>query len=251
MSKCAGKYIYCIIKSPKSFKVQLEGINRERVGLIVSRKLAAVVSDSPAKDYALTRENTTTHLKIIEEIMRVYPPVLPVSFGTVTEDSDAIKKRLLVPKQDEFLRILKNIDGKTELNLKAIWLDKDKISQKIVLENPELQSIQKRFSGRMVTRDIAIEVGRLIADELERKKDNMEGEILSMLKGMFVEYKKLPLLGDQMIVNLAFLISKNKQKSFDDLVKHFDDKYRAEDIYFKYIGPTPLFNFVKLEIPSH
>lgn len=248
MKKYAGKYIYCIIKSPKSFKFKLTGIGGEKVGLIVSRNLAAVVSDSPVKDHPLTRENTTTHLKIIEEIMRLYSPVLPVSFGTVAEDNDAIKKKLLVPKQNEFLRALKNIEGKIELNLKAIWLDMDKIFQKVVLGNPELQRIQKRFSGKMVTRDVAIEVGKLIEDELARRKEKIiEDEILPMLEGMFIEHKRMPLLGEQMIFNLAFLISENKQKEFDGLIKHLDDKYRAENILFKYIGPTPPFNFVKLE----
>ncbi len=248
MNKCAGKYIYCIIKAPESFKIQLDGINGEKVHLVVSGGLAVVASDSPVIDHPLTRENTTTHLKVIEEIMRMHSPVLPISFGTVTESSDAVKKRLLIPRRDEFLRALKDVDGKIELNLKAIWLDKDKIFQRVILENPELQRIQKRFSGKMVTRDVAIEVGRLIANELEKRKENMEGEILSMLKGIFVEYKKMPLLGDQMIFNLAFLIPENKQKGFDSLVKNLDDKYGAEKIYFKYIGPTPPFNFVKLEM---
>ena len=68
MKKCTGKYIYCIIKSPKSFKCELNGVGGEKVGLIVSKNLAAVVSDSPITDYPLTRENTTTHLKVIEEV---------------------------------------------------------------------------------------------------------------------------------------------------------------------------------------
>lgn len=247
MKKYAGKYIYCIIKTPKSFEFKLAGIGGEKVGLMVSRNLAAVVSDSSVKDHPLTRENTTTHLKIIEEIMRLYSPVLPVSFGTVAEDSEAIQKKLLAPRQNEFLRALEDIDGKTELNIKAIWLDMDEIFQKVILENQELQRIQKKFSGKMVTRDVGIEVGRLIADELARRKEKMENEILSMLEGMFAEYKRIPLLGDQMIFNLAFLISENKQKEFDGLIKHLDDKYKAENILFKYIGPTPPFNFVKLE----
>ena len=109
MKKCIGKYIYCIIKSPKSFKCELNGVGGEKVGLIVSRNLAAVVSDSPITDYPLTRENTTTHLKVIEEIMRVYSPVLPVSFGTIVEDGLTIQKKLLIPKRDEFLRALKDL----------------------------------------------------------------------------------------------------------------------------------------------
>ncbi|MEK7523757.1 MAG: GvpL/GvpF family gas vesicle protein, partial [Patescibacteria group bacterium] len=61
-------------------------------------------------------------------------------------------------------------------------------------------------------------------------------------------YKETPLLGEQMIFNLAFLIPENKQKAFDKMARNLDDQYVEENVYFKYVGPIPPFNFVKVPI---
>jgi hypothetical protein len=65
---------------------------------------------------------------------------------------------------------------------------------------------------------------------------------------MVADYKETPLLGEQMIFNLAFLVPENKQNDLDGKVSNLDEQYRDENAYFKYIGPTPPFNFVKVPI---
>lgn len=108
--------------------------------------------------------------------------------------------------------------------------------------------MKKSFNGKTVGRDAAIEIGKLVADDISARKERMRDEILEMLKDIIIEHKHMQLLGDQMIFNLAVLIPENKQESFDSIVRNLDEKYREENAYFKYIGPTPPFNFVKVPI---
>lgn len=248
MKKPQEKYIYCIIKKPKSFGVEFCGVGGANLYLINSGELAAVVSDSPITDYPITRENTMAHQRAIEEVMRAHSAVLPVSFGTVAENRAAIEKKLLGSKQSELLDALRSVEGKVELNLKAIWLDMPSTFQKIVAENPEIARFKKGFAGRTLGRDEAIEIGKMVASGLEARREKIRGEILSLLEDIAVDEKDTPLLGEQMIFNLAVLIPENKQKTFDRLVRNLDEKYRSENAYFKYIGPTPPFNFVKVPL---
>lgn len=248
MIKLEGKYIYCIIRKSKSFDVEFCGVGGGRLYLINSGELAAIVSDSPLIDYPITRENTMAHQRAIEEVMRTYSPVIPVSFGTVADTRAIVEKKLLRSKQSELLDALQSVEGKVELNLKAIWLDMPSTFQKVVVENPDIARVKKEFAGRMLGRNEAIEIGKLVAEGLEARRESIKGEILSLLEDIVVDRKDTPLLGEQMIFNLAFLIPENKQKTFDKIVRNLDEQYADENAYFKYIGPIPPFNFVRVPI---
>lgn len=249
MTEATGRYIYCIIKKPQnSFGIEFFGVGGGWLYVIHSGKLAAVVSDSPMMDYPITRENTVTHQRAIEEVMQVHAPVLPVSFGTIAENESLIKEKILKAKQNELLAALNEVDGKIELNLKAIWLDMPKTFQKVVSENSDLARLKREIVGKTIGRDEAIEIGKLVAAGVESKRETIKGKILSTLDGVFADYKETPLLGDEMIFNISFLIPGNKQKHFDSIVRNLDKQYEGDSIYFKYIGPMPPFDFVKVPV---
>ena len=249
MAKPEGKYIYCIIrKPPKSFDAEFCGVGGGRLYLINSDELAAVVSDSPIMDYPITRENTIIHQRAIEEVMRTYSSVLPVSFGTIAENKAVVEKKLLESKQSELLDALQSVEGKVELNLKAIWLDMPSTFQKVVAENSDLAFLKKKFAGSRLGMDSTIKIGKLVEDGLRARRDKIREEILSLMEDIVVDHKETQRLGEQMIFNVAVLIPENKQKIFDKTVRNLDERYKEENVYFKYIGPTPCFNFVKVPI---
>ncbi len=243
-----GKYIYCVIRKPSSFDLDFCGVGGGKIHLVTSGKLAVAVSDSPITDYPITRENTMTHQRAIEEVMRVRSSVLPVSFGTVAENRAVVEKKLLESKESELLDALQSVEGKVELNLKALWLDLPAIFQKVVAENPDLALLKKKFAGSRLGMDTTIEIGKLVEDGLQARRNKIREEILSLLEDIMVDHKDISRLGEQMIFNLAVLIPQNKQKMFDKTVRDLDEKYKDENAYFKYIGPTPAFNFVKVPI---
>jgi len=249
MEEKIGKYIYCVIKKPQeSFGVKFCGVGGEKLHVINSGELAVVVSDSSITDYPITRENTTTHQRAIEEVMRAHPMVLPVSFGTVAENRAVIEKKLLEVKRSELLDAMQRIEGKVELNLKAIWLDMPSVLQKIVAENSDLALLKKEFAGKTLGMDTTIKIGKLVEDGLRARRNKIWEEIFSLFEDIVVDHKDTQCFGEQMILNLAFLVPENKQKIFDNIVKNLDDEYAEENVYFKYIGPIPPFNFVKVPI---
>lgn len=248
MEKTEGKYLYCVIREPDKFTLELCGVGGGKIHCVASGKLAAVVSDAQIMDYPITRENTITHQRVIEEVMQAHSPVLPVSFGTVAKSSALIQNKMLKEKHDKLSDALKEVEGKVELNLKALWLNMPAIFQKIATENPEISRVKKAFAGKTIGIDAAIEIGKLIEAGISARRERIRGEILETLEDLVVDSKDLQLLGDQMIFNIALLIPEKKQKKFDGIVRDLDEQYKDENAYFKYIGPTPPFNFVKVPI---
>lgn len=249
MEKTLGKYIYCVMRKPKSFGFDLRGVGGGDVHLITSEKLAIAVSDAPIlEDYPITRENTVTHQRVIEEIMRLHSPVLPVSFGTMAENKTVVEKKLLDLKQSELLDELQSVDGKVELNLKAIWLDMPSTFQKVVAENPDLALLKKELGGSRIGLDSTIKIGKLVEEGLQARRNKIREDILSLFKDIVIDHKDTPRLGEQMIFNIAVLIPEKEQKTFDKIVRNLDAQYADENAYFKYIGPIPPFNFVRMSI---
>lgn len=242
----SAKFLYCIIKEKEFKRFEIKGINGKEVYTIPYDGLAAVVSDSEIKKYFITRENLLTYQKVLEETLKEYD-VLPIKFGTVAQSGEEIKERLLKSRSKEFQRLLAKIEGKIEFNLKAMWQDISGIFQEIVKENAEIQELKRAAQKKPVRQIEAITIGRMVAQVLEKKKEQEAEFILRNFQPLVEDIKENKLLGDQMILNAAFLVKRPKEKEFDRVINKLGNKYESR-IKLIYVGPLPAFNFVELRM---
>lgn len=240
-----GKYLYCIIKESKPQKFWIDGIEGKEVYSVTQGKLAGVVSNSEIKEYFLTRENLLTHQKVIEEVSKQYN-ALPISFGTVAANSEELKEKILEPRAKELQGLLENIDGKIELGLKALWIDTKSIFREIAENSPTIRNLKKSKNTSYQQRIAAGElVGKILGEKREEEKD----KILEPLIKIAVDYKENEMLGEDMVLNAAFLVKKTKEKEFDKVVQAIGKKFDGR-IKFMYVGPMPPFNFVELRLST-
>ncbi|MFZ2604024.1 MAG: GvpL/GvpF family gas vesicle protein [Candidatus Omnitrophota bacterium] len=245
-----GKYIYCIIASneTQSFGPLGIGGRGDELYTILFNDIAAVVSNSPIISYSVSRENMLAHEKAIEEIMKKHT-VLPVRFCTITEDEDKVKK-ILEKEHDKFAELLKNMEGKKELGLKAIF--KEEVIYKEIAEKYEdIKSLKKALSSEPPAKTyyLRVEVGRKVETALQEEKDIHKEEILNTLSPLAEDTKVNNTYGELMIISAAFLVENAKEAEFDQNVQALADKY-DDKIKFKYTGTLPPFNFVNLVIET-
>ncbi|MDP2934435.1 MAG: GvpL/GvpF family gas vesicle protein [bacterium] len=252
--KVRGKYLYCLISAPtgvashrtkggETKEFEIKGIEGKTVYTIPEGRLSAVVSDSEIKEYLATRENIITHQKVLEEILKEYD-LLPVSFGTVVASSEELKQKILKPKAKELQGLLQKIEGKIELSLKVLWLDMNSVFQEIAESSQTIQKLKKSKNLGYQNRILA---GELVNKLLDEKREKEKEEILKPLKKIADDFKENKLLGDSMILNVAFLVKKTKEKEFDKKVNNVGGKFDGR-IKFLYVGPMPPFNFVELHL---
>lgn len=242
-----GKYLYCIIKEKvKKIFDGIKGMDGGKVYTISYNNLSAVVSDSEIKEYPLTKENLLTHQKTIEEIMKNYT-VLPVAFGIIAEDGTTIKEKLLKFKYAELLENISSLDNKIVMGLKGLWLDMAKTFQELVDENPDIKRLKEQNGNAILDRDQTIEIGKLVGASLALKKEEEKEQILKTFKEIADDFKENQIFGDQMLFNTVFLVSKRKARLFDQKARNLDKKYNGR-IHFKYVGPIPPFDFVKIPV---
>ena len=260
-----GKYIYCIINAnptPQAFGPLGIGGRGDELYAVCFNDLAAVVSNSPIKKYSIARENMIPHEQAIEEVMKTHT-VLPVRFCTITEDEEKVKK-ILEREHDKFLDLLKNMEGKKELGLKAIfsakggpsggsWSSAGKadVYKDILEKYKDIRALKEKLAGLSPEKAYYqhMAIGKMVENALQREKDICKDEILNALSPLAQEVKINSTYGELMILSAAFLVEKHKEAEFDQKVNELGAKY-GDKIKFKYVGTLPPFNFVNVVIST-
>ena len=261
-----GKYIYCIIGADQEREYGPIGIG-ERGDVIETfchDGLATIISNSSVKKYPINRKNTICHQKVMEEAMK-YHTVLPVRFSTIAEDKEPkdetpsmpalerIRQKVLIERCQEFIDLLKEMDTKVELGVKALWTDMKRVFNELVEENPSIKKLKEKIekinttNPRQRTHRERVKLGEMVREALNAKREKLKNIIMGVLKKASCDTRVNNNFGDNMIVNGAFLVEKSKAKEFDNYLNELDRHYKG-NIKFKYIGPVPPCNFVEIVI---
>jgi hypothetical protein len=242
-----GKYLYCIIGTDEERNFGPLGImgRGDPVTTISYRDLSGVISDAPIKKYPVTRENTIAHEKAIEKVMAEGYVALPARFGTVAGSAQEVRD-LLRKRYREFKDLLREMDNKVELGVKALWLNMDSVFNEILQEREDIRRLRDRAALKPTRADM-MQVGELVKEALEQKK-NREGALIARrLKSIAADHKINNTFGDNMFLNTAFLVDRTREKEFDGEVEALRAE-REGKARITYIGPAPPFNFVNIVI---
>jgi len=91
-----------------------------------------------------------------------------------------------------------------------------------------------------------MQYGRLIDAALQSRTERYVAEIFTSLRNVSVASRSNKPIGDRMIMNAAFLVSREMEQAFDSRVKEIGQQY--EKLTFKYTGPWPPYNFVNIRL---
>ena len=251
-----AKYLYCIVKcgEERSFNgVPAIGGRSDGIHTVVFEDLACVVSDSPDMKYDSTRANMMAHETVIERIMNEFT-VLPIRFSTVTrKDSGSpvedIRHKLLEKRFKEFQRLHDEMDGKVELGLKALWRDEKTIYQEIVAAHVELRKLRDSVEGKSpeATHFDRMHLGEMVKKALDQKRGKEAKKLVARLRPVTDRLLENRNMMDRMVLNAAFLVSKDRERECDEIVKRLDEEL-GERMVLKYVGPTPPFSFCEIVV---
>jgi gas vesicle protein GvpL/GvpF len=241
-----GKYVYCIIEATDPLKFGPIGIGAEpsEVYTVHYRDLAAVVSDAPLEVLDSTRENVLAHERVNETVMREHT-VIPMSFGTIFKTREDIVE-LLRSAAEAFGDVLNKMQNKLEFGLKVLW-DRDQAIREIESDDEDISRLKKEISSQKGPTYFArMQYGRLVDAALQSRSERYVSAILDELRDVSVASRINKPIGDKMIMNAAFLISREKESAFDGKVKSIASRF--DKLTFKYTGPWPPYNFVNIRL---
>ena len=241
-----GKYVYCVIRSSKPLQFGSSTIAGEVGGVhtVNYRDLAAVVSDVPIGPLDSTRENVLAHEHVNETVMRDHT-VIPMSFGTIFKTRDDALE-LLRSAHDAFDDVLSKMQNKLEFGLKVLW-DRDAVIAEIEQEDEDIRRLRNEIASQKGSTYFArMQYGRLVEAALQGRSERYVSGILADLRAAAVAARINKPIGDKMILNGAFLVSRDSEGEFDQAIKEVAAQH--EKLTFKYTGPWPPYNFVNIRL---
>lgn len=236
------RYVYGIVRVGTPLPTS-PGIDGETVGLLTSGDLAALVTTVEDAGEIGTPENLLAHGTVLDQVAAGHP-VLPMAFGTVVPDADALVQDVLPRMRDEYSDRLRRVEGAAQFTVRARYVE-DVVLAEVIGENPEVARLREATAGK--TEDEAyydlIELGRLVADAIGRKAD---------ADGRTVSERLAPLARDVVVrdrsrtedvVEFVALVELDAQAEFERAV----DGLAAESagrIVFRLVGPQAPYDFV-------
>jgi hypothetical protein len=241
-----GRYVYCIIRSDQTLNFGPIGIGEEPAPVYTVRcdDLSAVVSDAPLGVLDPTRDNVLAHQRVNETVMSKHT-VLPMSFGTVFKTRDDVTA-FLKSAYRAFSDVLDKMENKLEFGLKVLW-DRDAVIHEIEEEDEDIHRLRSEIAAQKGSTYFArMHYGRLIDGALQAKSERYVSEIFDRLRDVSVAARANKPIGDRMILNAAFLVSRDSEEAFDQRVKELGASH--DKLTFKYTGPWPPYNFVNIRL---
>lgn len=244
-----GKYIYGVINSnaKKSCEVRKGGVN-----FIPYQDIAAAVNDSKIINYTHMSRNELAmalveHQKVIEQIMGQGYSIIPMRLGTLAMNEIEVKD-ILSKGYGLIKEIIPKISGKIELDVVCRWSDFT-LALKEAGEAREIKEYKERLlnNPKGISVDDQMKIGFMLKGALDQMQENYGGKIRDNLKTLCIDYREYELTDDKMVLNLAFLIDKLKQKEFYAKVENLNTGF-MDKLNFRCVGPLPAYSFYSLEI---
>lgn len=243
----SGTYLYAIVSASEHVASQQIGFNGTSVYCISGGSVAAVVSDVPNKKIRPERQHLAAHQGVLKCLINECNAVLPMSFGIIADDPDAVHS-ILARNQEALAKQLRYVAGKVEMGLRVTW-DVPNIFEYFVNTHPELRAARDRFLGlqSQPTQDDKIHVGRMLENILQEDRETYTQKVETVLTGCCVAVKPNRCRNEYEVMNLACLVRRDAIAKFEtgvlEAARFFDNNFN-----FDYNGPWPPYNFVTISL---
>jgi hypothetical protein len=225
------------------------GEPQENMSAVHYRDLALVFSEVSSSSLQLSKENALTHHRAIARIMKKQT-IIPFSFGTVFNEPQEMTG-LLTTGYGEIKKTLEQLDNKLELGLKVIW-KKEALANKLEQDYEDLKYLKEEIMGLPLDSAYgpAIILGQRVEAAMQEMQSFYQEQIYSPLQAISLEARLNKLLNERMILNAAFLVSRDQETGFDAKVNELYEQHH-EEFNFMYSGPWPPYNFIDLKLDRH
>jgi len=237
------KCIYAILDSNQKSDLKLKWPDGSFIHTSPYKDISAAVGDIDKADLEVNKECVLAYERIMESLMARYT-LLPMRFGTLVK-TDKEVSGLLEKCYDRFVINLRQVKGKLEYGLKALWdIEETNLEIRTLSETEDPKGID-RLKGSSPHKRYLLE--KLKEHRFEKalmtKAEKIIEDIHNPLKELssLSECKKM--VTEKIILDAAYLVEEQKKGAFIQRFGELREKRR--DLKFLLTGPWPPYNFVK------
>ncbi|MCZ7456538.1 GvpL/GvpF family gas vesicle protein [Streptomyces sp. WMMC940] len=209
------------------------------VRTVVGGELIAIVSDAP-ENLRPKRRDLLAHQNVLAEASAT-GAVLPMRFGGVSPDDDAVKA-VLAERAEHFEQRLTALDGRVEYNVKASH-DEEAVLHRILAENAELRAMSeanKAAGGG--TQEQKLRLGERIVAAVQQR-ELIDADIVQRELNGLTESVSVGPESTGWLANISCLVARDDADAFVAAV----DKLAKDNphLSLQLNGPLPPYSFVE------
>ena len=204
--------------------------------LVTDGDLAALVGSLPTGRSLGRASDLLAHDEVVARVVAARTPVLPMRFGAVLRDEEAVAAELLREHHDEFSAALERVRDRVQYTVKARYRERV-VLREILAEHPELERLRgvESFEARL-------RLGELIVAALAARRPHDASTLLAEI-GAFEEIRIVEPAEPDDVLTAALLIGQREAGRFERQIAELA-RVHAERLRIKLIGPTAAYDFV-------
>jgi hypothetical protein len=238
-------YIYGILPGDVAFKEQVAGLGDppSPVRLVPYRDIAALVSDVAASRPLNSPDDLLAHQELLDASAAAVP-VLPVRFGAVVPNDEAVIAELLEPSYNEFSAALAELEGFQEYIVKGRYVQ-EAILREIMAEDPEAAALaDETFDpDPAATHDGRVQLRGLISERLADKRALDTRQLGDALGTRASTSAVRPPADELEAVHTAFLVRATEVDQMVSAAQELAAGWEGR-IELRIVGPVAAYDFV-------
>ncbi|MBF6277183.1 gas vesicle protein GvpFL [Nocardia sp. 852002-20019_SCH5090214] len=244
-------YVYGIVPADVEPQPHATGVGDPPGEVTVVRHgdIAALVSPLSSDRPLGTPQDLTAHEKLLDGSAAV-APVLPLRFGAVMTDTDAVENELLEANEDEFHAALVELEGRVQFVIRGRYVE-NAILRELLDENADAARLRDEIRGKSedATRNERIMLGEMINQAIETKRAEDTRKVASELEKLEAMVNLRDPTHEEDAVHLAALIETARQDELEELLRRLMSDWDGR-VELSLLGPMAAYDFVTKRAPE-
>jgi len=242
-------YVYGIVPGDVQVENDAQGIAGAPVEVVREGDIAALVSPIKADHPIGKPEDLQAHAELLDGTASV-APVLPLRFGAVMTDTDAVAEELLREHHDEFASALEALEGHAEYIIKGRFDEEGFLSQ-LLSENEDAARLRDDIRSKPgdASRNSRMALGELVANVIEHQRQTRTKAVADELDGVALQLNPREPTHEWDAVHLALLAEVDRQADLEEVVKQLNEDW-GDLLTLRLLGPLAPYDFVVTAEPT-
>ncbi|MFF6994859.1 GvpL/GvpF family gas vesicle protein [Streptomyces sp. NPDC008313] len=209
------------------------------VRILKEGELAAIVSDAP-EGLRPKRRDLLAHQTVLGEA-GAGGPVLPMRFGSVAADDEAVTT-VLAERAEHYAERLRTLAGKVEYNVKASH-DEEAVLHRVLGENPDIRALteaNRQAGGGSYEQKMRL--GEMVAAAVQAREVADAVEVRQALEPAADAVSSGP-ESTGWLTNVSFLVERDQAAAFLETVERV--RTAMPHLELRVNGPLPPYSFVE------
>ncbi|MGK8525405.1 GvpL/GvpF family gas vesicle protein [Nocardia asteroides] len=247
----AAVYVYGIVPADVEPEPHAAGVGDPpgEVSVVRHGEIAALVSTLSTDRPLGTPDDLTAHAELLDGSAAV-APVLPLRFGAVMTDTEAVENELLGANEDEFRAALEQLEGRAQFVIRGRYVE-NTILRELLEENAEAARLRDaiRDKSEDATRNERIALGELINQAIEAKRAEDTHKVVSELENLEPLINQRDPTHEEDAVHIAVLVELDRQEELEETLRRLTEGWEGR-VELELLGPMAAYDFVTKRTPE-